>query len=106
MRNIGIDVKYPEKTCNDEKCPFHGKLSIRGMIMKGTVVSAKMQNTAIIERKIYHYLPKYERYYIRIKRYSVHNPPCINAQQGDLVKVGECRKLSKTVSFTIIEKLK
>ncbi|HEX54578.1 MAG TPA: 30S ribosomal protein S17, partial [Candidatus Altiarchaeales archaeon] len=31
--------------------------------------------------------------------------PCINARTGDRVRIMECRKLSKTVNFVVIEKL-
>ena len=36
---------------------------------------------------------------------KVHNPDCINAKEGDLVGVVECRPLSKTKNFVIIRKL-
>ncbi len=34
-----------------------------------------------------------------------HNPPCINAKEGNIVMIGETRRLSKTKSFAVIEKL-
>ena len=34
---------------------------------------------------------------------KVHNPPCINASEGDLVKIYETRPLSKTVHFVVVE---
>jgi small subunit ribosomal protein S17 len=104
-RNIGIDVKPPEKECDDKLCPFHGSLSIRGKILEGIVVSAKSSKTAIVERHYLHYVPKYERYERRKSRIAVHNPPCINAKEGDKVKIAECRPLSKTKHFVIIEKM-
>jgi small subunit ribosomal protein S17 len=30
-------------------------------------------------------------------------PPCINAKEGQQVRIAECRPISKTVSFTVIE---
>ncbi len=50
MKNIGIDVKLPEKECTDVNCPFHGHLTVRGQIIVGTVVSNKM-NKSIVVRK-------------------------------------------------------
>ena len=38
-------------------------------------------------------------------RIKAHNPECINAKEGDVVKVSECKPLSKTKNFVIIEKL-
>lgn len=106
VRNIGIDVKPPEKICEDEKCPFHGTLPIRGKILEGTVVSAKAQKTAIIEINYLHYIPKYERYERRHSRIPAYNPECIAAKEGEKVKIAECRPVSKTKAFVVIEKVK
>ncbi len=103
-RNIGIDVKKPEKECSDEKCPFHGKTGVRGNIIKGRVVSTRAQKTAIIERQYQHYLTKYERYERRHSRIAAYNPECVNAKEGDVVTIAECRPLSKIKSFVVIEK--
>jgi small subunit ribosomal protein S17 len=103
VRNIGIEAKPPKEICQDEHCPWHGKLSVRGKIVEGVVVSAKAQKNAIIESNYLHYLPKYERYERRHSRIAAHNPECISAKEGDKVKIAECRPLSKTKAFTIIE---
>jgi small subunit ribosomal protein S17 len=104
MRNIGIDVKSPENVCNDKDCPFHGNLSVRGQIFEGIVVSDKGHNTVVIKREIVRYIPKYERYEKRTTTMVAHNPSCIDAKVGDKVKVAECRPISKTKSFVVIEK--
>ncbi len=104
-RDIGIDVKPPEKECTDPNCPFHGHLKVRGQIIEGVVISDKMQGTVVVEREYLRYVAKYERYEKRRSRYHVHNPPCIDAKVGDYVRFMECRPLSKTVSFVIIEKV-
>ncbi|MCD6331241.1 MAG: 30S ribosomal protein S17, partial [Thermoplasmata archaeon] len=82
MRDIGIDVKPPEKECNDEKCPWHGHLKVRGIIIRGKVVSTAMQGTVVVERERLHYVPKYERYEKRTSRYKAHLPPCIEVKKG------------------------
>jgi len=104
-RNIGIEAKAPEKICKDEKCPWHGKLSVRGKIIEGIVASSKAQKTAIIEKNYMHYIPKYQRYERRHSRIAAYNPECISAKEGDRVKIVECRPISKTKPFVIIEKL-
>ena len=104
-RDIGVDAKPPEKECNDPNCPWHGNLKVRGQIMEGVVVSDKMNNTVVVEREYLRYVKKYERYEKRRRKYHVHNPPCIDAKVGDKVRFMECRPLSKTVSFVIIEKI-
>jgi len=98
-------IKKPEKTCNDPNCPFHGSLKIRGRILEGIVVSAKMDKTVIVRRDYVKYVPKYKRYERRHSRISAHNPPCINAAENDFVRIAECRPISKTVSFVVIEKV-
>jgi small subunit ribosomal protein S17 len=100
----GLSLKKPKKTCDDPNCPFHGTLSIRGRVLEGTVISSKMEKTAVVRRDYLHYIPKFKRYERRHGHIAVHNPPCINAKEGDWVKMAECRPVSKTVSFTIVEK--
>ena len=104
MRNIGMDVKPPEKSCDDRLCPFHGTLAVRGKVLDGVVASDKMQRVVVVARNTLHYVPKYLRYEKRHSRISAHNPPCIDAQEGDSVRIAECHPLSKTVTFVVVEK--
>ena len=104
-RNIGIDVKKPEKACEDSNCPFHGTLSVRGNIIQGKVVSTRAQKTAVIEKNYQHFLTKYERYERRHTRIVAYNPECIGAKEGNVVNIAECRPLSKTKAFVVIEKV-
>lgn len=104
IRDIGIDVNPPASTCNDVNCPFHGKISVRGQVLEGKVVSIKMDKTAVVERKYLKYQQKYERYEKRTNRYSVHASPCLQLEVGDEVTIMECRPISKTVSFVAVEK--
>jgi small subunit ribosomal protein S17 len=91
--------------CKDEKCPRHGSLSTRGSVLDGLVVSDKMQATVVVQRDGMVKVRKYDRYKRSSSRVPAHNPPCINAKVGDNVKIMECRKISKTVSFVVVEKL-
>lgn len=102
VRDIGIDVPLPEKTCTDAHCPFHGKLPVRGQLLEGVVVSTKMQRTAVIEREYLRYLQKFERFEKRTRRMNVHAPPCLALSVGDRVTVMECRPLAKTVHFVAV----
>jgi small subunit ribosomal protein S17 len=103
--NIGIDVKPPERECTDKNCPFHGSLRVRGQILEGRVVGDKANSTVRVQREYYYKLKKYERYEKRRSTIFAHNPECLSVRQGDLVKVMECRPLSKGKSFVVIEKL-
>ena len=103
QNNIGIKVKAPSETCNDSHCPFHGKLKVRGQMFEGEVISTNAAKTAQIQFTRLFPLPKYERFEKRRTNLQVHNPPCINAEEGDIVKVIACRPISKTKNFVIIE---
>lgn len=93
-----------QSVCNDKDCPFHGSLRVRGRVLEGVVIKSKADKMVVVEREYLHYIPKYMRYERRRSRIHAHNPPCINARVGDRVKIAECRPISKTVSFVVIEK--
>ena len=100
-----VSLKKPKKRCNDKNCPFHGSLPIHGRILEGIVVSAKMNKTVIVRKNYLRYVPKFKRYERRHSHIPAHNPPCINAKEGEKVRIAECRPISKTVSFVVIERL-
>ncbi len=94
----------PKEVCNDSKCPFHGTTRIRGRSFTGTVVKRDAHRTATVEWGYMIKVPKYERSEKRRTKVHVHNPSCINAEIGDVVKIAETRPLSKTKNFVIVEK--
>ncbi|MCS7131604.1 MAG: 30S ribosomal protein S17 [Hadesarchaea archaeon] len=102
---VGLGIKPPKERCSDKNCPFHGSLSVRGRVFEGIVTSDKMSRTVTVELEHVRKIQKYERYERRTSKLHAHNPPCINARAGDKVKIMECRRLSKTKSFVVVEKL-
>ncbi|UCD07792.1 MAG: 30S ribosomal protein S17 [Candidatus Aenigmatarchaeota archaeon] len=106
VKTIGLEINPPEKTCEDIRCPWHGKISIRDRAFKGVVKSVKAHATAVVEWGYHHYFPKYERYERRKSRVMAHNPPCIHAREGDEVMIAGCRSLSKTKHFVVVGILK
>ena len=106
MRDIGVDVKIPEGEWDgSDNCPFYGSLRVRGQIIEGTVSSSEMTDSIVVERETSRYMKKYERFEKRTSSLSAHLPSCIgDVEIGDTVRVMECRPLSKTVSFCVIEK--
>ncbi|MCD6511960.1 MAG: 30S ribosomal protein S17 [Thaumarchaeota archaeon] len=102
-KNIGIPVPPPRRSCDDPNCPFHGNLRVRGKLLKGVVVSTKPEKTVVVEREYYHYVPKYKRYERRRSKIHAHLPPCLDAKEGDEVTIAECRPISKTVAFVVVE---
>jgi small subunit ribosomal protein S17 len=102
---MALTFRKPKKTCDDRDCPFHGDLRVRGRVFEGIVASAKMDKTVVVKRDYLYYVPKLMRYERRRSRIPSHNPPCIGANEGDRVIIAECRPVSKTVSFVVMEKL-
>ena len=103
VRDIGLDVQPPTKECADPSCPFHGTLPVRGQVLSGKVVSDKMDKTVVVQRAFVKKIAKYERYEKRKTKVHAHNPPCIAAKAGDNVIIAECRPLSKTKSYVVVE---
>lgn len=102
---VGMGIKPPKEKCSDPKCPFHGELPVRGRAFDGVVVSDKMTHTVTVSLERMQYIPKYERYERRTSTYHAHNPPCIAAKAGDKIRIMECRRLSKTKAFVVVQKL-
>lgn len=103
VRNIGVSVASPRKTCEDELCPFHGTLSIRGKLLTGIVSSAKAPKMVVVSREYPRPTPKFKRFQRSRSKVHAYVPPCVEAQEGVEVRIAECRPLSKTVSFVVIE---
>lgn len=108
-RNIGISypgLEPPKNVCSDEKCPWHGSVRVRGILIEGRVYRSRMAGTVTVEREYLKYDPKFKRYERRRSRIHAHNPPCISASPGDVVLIGETRPLAKSVSFVVLGVLK
>src|SRR5437016_6163529 len=102
-RNIGVSVVSPRKTCEDDLCPFHGTLSVRGKLIRGITASAKAKKMIVVSREYPRPVPKYKRYQRSRSKIHAYLPTCIEVKEGEEVLVAECRPLSKTVSFVVVE---
>ena len=106
-RNVGLGFKTPKEaitgTFVDKKCPYTGNVSIRGRILKGMVISTKMQRTIVMRRDYLKYIKKYRRYEKRHTNISCHCSPAFRVKEGDIVTVGQCRPLSKTIRFNVLQ---
>ncbi|XP_055305650.1 40S ribosomal protein S11 [Sitodiplosis mosellana] len=107
-REVGLGFKTPKDAIDgtyiDNKCPFTGNVRIRGRILNGIVQKLKMQRTIVIRRDYLHYVRKYSRFEKRHKNMSVHLSPAFrDVEIGDIVTVGECRPISKTVRFNVLK---
>lgn len=81
-------------------------MKIRGNIFEGTIISAKSQKTVTVQRQITHYISKYERYKKVFSKIKAHVPKGIELKEGDKVKIGETKKISKTKNFIVLEVIK
>mgnify|MGYP002528076215 CR=1 FL=1 len=88
----------------DRTDPCNGTLPGRGRLLEGLVVRARAQGSAMVKVERLKYDSKYERYQRRSSRIQAHSPASVGAQEGDAVTIMECRPLSKTKSFVIIER--
>ena len=104
--NIGMGIVTPSDALKggykDSKCPFRGDISIRGRVLRGTVVSTKMDRTVVVRRDYLHWVKKYKRFEKRHKNIPCHCSPCFRIRDGDIVTIGQCRPLSKTIRFNVI----
>ncbi len=94
------------EVCTDKKCYIHGGLKVRGGRLTGKVVSTKAKNTAIIERDSTRFFQKYQRRAKERSHITAHLPACLKISLGDMVVLGETRKISKTKAWTVLEVVK
>jgi len=71
-------------------------------VLTGRVTSDKMAKTITVEveRRVMH--PIYKKFIRRSKKYAAHDEAGV-AKVGDLVRIEECRPLSKRKTFQLIE---
>ncbi|HEY7743214.1 MAG TPA: 30S ribosomal protein S17 [Burkholderiales bacterium] len=70
----------------------------------GRVVSDKMQKTVtvLVERRVKH--PLYGKIVTRSSRYHAHDEARA-CKAGDLVRIEECRPISRTKSWRVVERV-
>jgi len=103
MSSAGLDVAVPKRKCEDDSCPFHGSLKVRGRLLSGKVVSTAGKSFVVVQMEYLHKVGKFNRSERRRSRLSAHLPPCVEVRDGDMVTIAECRPLSKTISFVVVE---
>ncbi len=99
-------AKVVETSCADKDCHVHGNLKARGRVFEGKVIKKFPKRIAIeFERMIY--VRKYERYKKSKTKIHARLPVCMEKEIniGDLIKVQECRPLSKIIHFVVIGKV-
>ena len=99
--------KQDSGNCNDKRCHVHGNLKVRGRTFEGRVIR-KFPKRVTIEFERMAYVRKYERYSKSRTKIHARLQDCMkeDIQVGDLIKVQECRPLSKIIHFIVIKKIK
>jgi small subunit ribosomal protein S17 len=74
----------------------------RRRTLEGEVVSDRMDKTVtvLVRKRVIHSL--YKKYYTRRRRYMAHDPQN-ECRVGDLVRIEECRPLSKHKNWRVRE---
>ena len=73
-------------------------------VIKGTIISDKMQKTAVVEVLRLKKHPKYKKYYKVSQKFKAHNPED-QYHTGDKVLMQETRPMSKDKRWKIIGKV-
>lgn len=81
------------------------KLKTKGRILKGVVVSDKMNKTIVVAVTRLKKHPKYEKYYKVTKKYKVDDEKN-EYKMGDKVIIVECRPISKEKHWKVVKLVK
>jgi small subunit ribosomal protein S17 len=82
--------------------PATNNAATTGRTLRGTVVSAKMQDTVTVAVERYFRHRKYKKYIRSTKKYLVHDAGN-TAKEGDVVSIRETRPLSRRKRFELIK---
>lgn len=74
----------------------------RGRIFKG-IVSKKFEKRVVVDFERTVRIAKYERFAKKKTRLHARIPEDMHVKVGDIVKIRECRPLSKMIRFKVIE---
>ena len=72
-------------------------------VLTGRVTSDKSDKTitVLVERRVMH--PLYKKFIRRSKKYAAHDDANL-CKEGDVVQIEECRPISKSKSWVVIER--
>lgn len=103
---IVLKEKPAEAPLKEKDCHIHGNLKVRGRVFEGRVIR-KFHKRITIEFERMVYVKKYERYSKSKTKIHARLPICMEKDVvvGDLVKIQECRPLSKIIHFVMIDKV-
>jgi len=103
MSTAGLEMAAPAQKCDDVRCPFHGHVKVRGRLLTGRVVSTAGKSFVVIQMEYLHKVRKFGRSERRKSRLTAHLAGCIQVHEGEMATIAECRPLSKTISFVVVQ---
>ncbi len=74
----------------------------KGKVLKGVVVSDKMQDTVVVEVTRYFKHPKYQKFVKLHKKYKAHDKGN-TCKIGDTVSISETKPISKDKHFIVVK---
>lgn len=75
----------------------------KGKVLKGTVVSDKMDKTVVVSVTRFVKHPKYKKYIKKSKKFKAHDENN-TSKIGDVVEIKETRPISKDKRFAVLAK--
>ena len=93
-----------KKPAEKEKTIVAGLPGTRGRIFQGPVAK-KFPKRVVIEIERTVHVPKYERFYKKKTKLHARVPENMEVNIGDVIRIRECRPLSKIIHFIVIEKV-
>merc|ERR1712080_388467 len=107
VKSVGLGFKTPREATEgiyiDKKCPFTGNEYSRSYT-NWYCAEYENEENYCDQTRLSSFIKKYQRYEKRHKTLAAHMSPCFrDVQLGDLVTVGQCRPLSKTVRFNVLK---
>jgi len=94
-----------EKKEKEKKEEAKSVVGTRGRTFEG-IITKKFPTRVVVELRRTVRIPKYERFFKKKTRLHARIPEGMELNEGDLVKVRECRPLSKIIHFIVVELIK
>ncbi len=97
-----MTTKTTKKETTKKTATTNASVSKGGKVLRGVIVSDKMQDTVVVAVTRFVKHPKYRKFIKSMKKYHAHNPG--NTKKvGDKVSIKECKPISKTKRFRILD---
>jgi len=62
-----------------------------------------MRGSLVVRRDYLHFIKKYRRFEKRHRNVTCHVSPAFHVKEGDIVTIGQCRPLSKTIRYNVLK---